>query len=128
MVLQTGCCVAVLLCCRRWGHFPLLSRLRAVSAKRRKLPHPAPQLAAVDEAGGSAADTAADVFQQFDCLPDSPTGNWMQLLKQKKKARDEGIAHMIRVQHAVLVIQVCLTCNGRPMQPGSGHDHVGYSA
>jgi len=38
--------------------------------------------------------------------PDSPKGNWMALMKQKKAEKEQGVARMIRIKHAVLVIQV----------------------
>lgn len=42
-----------------------------------------------------------------DALPDSPPGNnWMALMKQKKAEKEQGVARMVRIKHAVLVIQV----------------------
>jgi hypothetical protein len=41
-----------------------------------------------------------------DLVPDSPKMSWGALMKQKKAEKEQGIARMIRVKHAVLVIQV----------------------
>ena len=45
-----------------------------------------------------------------ELLPDSPKGNWMAVMKQKKAEREQGVARMIRIKHAVMVIQVGV-CN-----------------
>jgi hypothetical protein len=86
----------------------MLAKLRAVSAKPRKPPAQQQQLN-VSAAGASApADDAAAVAAQdnWDGLPDSPKSNWMEVMKQKKRAKEDGIAQMIRIKHAVLIIQV----------------------
>jgi hypothetical protein len=41
-----------------------------------------------------------------DLVPDSPKMSWGALMKQKKAEKEQGIARMIRIKHAVLVIQV----------------------
>lgn len=41
-----------------------------------------------------------------DLVPDSPKSSWAQLMKQKKAEKEQGVARMIRIKHAVLVIQV----------------------
>lgn len=49
-------------CCRRWGHFPMLQRLRATSAKHMQAPVAAAPLAArrsADEVPAVAADIPA---------------------------------------------------------------------
>lgn len=94
---------------RRWGYFPLLSKLRAVSAKPRK--PAAPQQLRVSSAAAAAAaaadaEAAGPEADWEDTVPDSPKSNWAELMRQKKRAKEDGIAHMIRIKHAVLIIQV----------------------
>jgi hypothetical protein len=54
--------------------------------------------------GGSQADDPAEDWE----VPDSPSANWMEVMKKKKRAKEEEAAHMITIKHAVLVIQVSL--------------------
>lgn len=85
-----------------------MARLRAVSAKPRKPPPQQVQLN-VSAAGAAApadAAAAAEAQDDWDGLPDSPKSNWMEVMKQKKRAKEDGIAQMIRIKHAVLIIQV----------------------
>ncbi|WIA19892.1 hypothetical protein OEZ85_005792 [Tetradesmus obliquus] len=92
---------------RRWGYFPMMARLRAVSAKPRKPPPQQVQLN-VSAAGAAApadAAAAAEAQDDWDGLPDSPKSNWMEVMKQKKRAKEDGIAQMIHIKHAVLIIQ-----------------------
>lgn len=98
------------LCCRRWGYFPLLSQLRAVSAKPKVQPQKQQQV--LKDVGAAAEQPDAMTLAADDCadIPDSPKANWMQLVKQKKQEKEDSIAHMIRVRHAVLVIQVSKAC------------------
>jgi hypothetical protein len=87
----------------------MLAKLRAVSAKPRKPPPQQQQQLNVSAAGAAApADAAAAAAQDdSDGLPDSPKSNWMEVMKQKKRAKEHGIAQMVRIKHAVLIIQVC---------------------
>jgi hypothetical protein len=39
-------------------------------------------------------------------VPDSPKMSWGALMRQKKAEKEQGIARLVRVKHAVLVIQV----------------------
>jgi hypothetical protein len=101
------CCMAYCLR-RRWGYFPMLAKLRAVSAKPRKPPVQQQQLNVSAAGAAVPADDAAAAAAQddWDGLPDSPKSNWMEVMKQKKRAKEDGIAQMIRIKHAVLIIQV----------------------
>lgn len=101
-------------CCRRWGYMPLLGKLRATSARRHK--HKAQQPSAVAPPSGEPASAGAALTAAADggagaglllLLPDSPRASWMELVHQKRAAREDGLAHALRVKHAVLVIQVC---------------------
>jgi hypothetical protein len=87
----------------------MLAKLCAVSAKPRKPPPQQQQQLNVSAAGAAApADAAAAAAQDdWDGLPDSPKSNWMEVMKQKKRAKEDGIAQMVRIKHAVLIIQVC---------------------
>jgi hypothetical protein len=44
-----------------------------------------------------------------DIIPDSPKMSWGALMRQKKAEKEQGIARMVRIKHATLVIQVCMT-------------------
>lgn len=44
-----------------------------------------------------------------DIIPDSPKMSWGALMRQKKAEKEQGIARMVRIKHAVLVIQVRTT-------------------
>lgn len=39
-------------------------------------------------------------------MPDSPKMSWGALMRQKKAEKERGTARLVRVKHAVLVIQV----------------------
>lgn len=85
----------------------MLSQLRAVSAKPKKPPaRPQQQLKDINAAAAQPAAAMATADEGAD-VPDSPKASWMQLVKQKKQAKEDSLAHMIRIRHAVLIIQVC---------------------
>lgn len=79
----------------------MLAQLRAESAKAKKPPPRQQQQLNVPAAASVQPGAQADDEEE------RPKGNWMQLMKQKKQAKEDSIAHMVRVRHAVLVIQVC---------------------
>eukprot|EP00775_Hariotina_reticulata_P007232 gene7232-7445_t len=93
---------------RHWGHFPLLARLRGRSAdpnkakKQQAVAYGSDAPAVGVSKGSFQADEPAD---DWDVEPDSPSANWMEVMKKKKRAKEEEAAHMISVKHAVLVIQ-----------------------
>ena len=81
----------------------MLAQLRVGSAKAKRPPPQQPKLLVTAQTQPSGPPAAAVGDDDYD---DEPKANWMQLMKQKKQAKESTIAHMIRVRHAVMVVQV----------------------
>lgn len=82
----------------------MLSHLRSDSARSKKPHSQQPKTVVIAKA---PSDIAAAAAMSDDDPDESPKANWMQLMKQKKQVKESTLARMIRVRHAVLVVQVC---------------------
>lgn len=104
--------LCVLCVCRRWGHFEMMDHLLATKppVRRNSQEHTAADLICGqwpqqqhDESHDEVPEADGDAVVDT-CRPQR--GSWMALLRNKKKSQMEGIAQIVRIDHAARVIQV----------------------